>query len=219
MKLRVLEENLQELDNFERPKIHLEQYATSSHIAACMLHTAESCWGDIEGKMVADVGTGCGTLAIGAAMLGAGLSVGFEIDEDALSIAKCNLEAAEVEGLVEFVQCDVERGLDPRWEKKFDTVVMNPPFGTRGNKGTDVAFLQIGLKLATTAVYSLHKTSTRQHMLTKAKQWGVEAKVVAELRYDLPATYRFHKKQSVDIEVDFIRFSYPKKLKKNVESN
>ena len=30
--------------------------------------------------------------------------------------------------------------------------------------------------------------------------------VVAELRYDLPATYRHHKKTSVDIEVDFIRF-------------
>jgi predicted RNA methylase len=30
--------------------------------------------------------------------------------------------------------------------------------------------------------------------------------VVAELRYDLPASYRHHKKTSVDIEVDFIRF-------------
>ena len=31
--------------------------------------------------------------------------------------------------------------------------------------------------------------------------------VVAELRYDLPATYKHHKKASVDIEVDFIRFA------------
>ena len=36
--------------------------------------------------------------------------------------------------------------------------------------------------------------------------------VLAELRYDLPSTYKFHKKASVDIEVDFIRFvKLPKK--------
>ena len=30
--------------------------------------------------------------------------------------------------------------------------------------------------------------------------------VMAQLRFDLPKTYKFHKKQSVDIEVDLIRF-------------
>ncbi len=30
--------------------------------------------------------------------------------------------------------------------------------------------------------------------------------MLAELRYDLPATMRFHKKKSVDIEVDLWRF-------------
>uniref|UniRef100_A0A2K6KQZ7 Methyltransferase like 5 n=1 Tax=Rhinopithecus bieti TaxID=61621 RepID=A0A2K6KQZ7_RHIBE len=56
--------------------------------------------------------------------------------------------------------------------------------------GTDMAFLKTALEMARTAVYSLHKSSTR------------------ELRYDLPASYKFHKKKSVDIEVDLIRFSF-----------
>lgn len=211
MKLRVLEEYLQDLDGFEKPKVHLEQYATSAHVAARMLHTAESCFGDIEGKMVADLGTGCGTLAIGAAMLGAGISVGFEIDNDALEIAKRNIECCEVG--VEMVRCDVEAGIGESWQGKFDTVLINPPFGTKNNKGADVVFVQEGLRVATGAVYSLHKTSTRQHMLSKAKQWGVQAQVIAELRFDLPATYRFHKKHSLDIEVDFIRFSHNSKVK------
>uniref|UniRef100_A0A671P849 Uncharacterized protein n=1 Tax=Sinocyclocheilus anshuiensis TaxID=1608454 RepID=A0A671P849_9TELE len=30
---------------------------------------------------------------------------------------------------------------------------------------------------------------------------------LTELRYDLPASYKFHKKKSVDIQVDFIRFT------------
>lgn len=46
----------------------------------------------------------------------------------------------------------------------------------------------------------------RAHILKFAKELGVDAKVLAELHYDLPATMKFHKKQSVDIEVDFIRF-------------
>ena len=93
------------------------------------------------------------------------------------------------------------------WENKFDTVIMNPPFGTKHNKGLDIKFLQTGLKLATNSVYSLHKTSTREHILQKASDWGVKAQVLAELRYDLPQTYKHQKKQSVDIYVDFIRFS------------
>lgn len=45
------------------------------------------------------------------------------------------------------------------------------------------------------AVYSLHKSSTRAHVKRVAeKELGaVSAKVLAELRYDLPATYAFHR--------------------------
>uniref|UniRef100_A0A453QTF0 Uncharacterized protein n=1 Tax=Aegilops tauschii subsp. strangulata TaxID=200361 RepID=A0A453QTF0_AEGTS len=38
---------------------------------------------------------------------------------------------------------------------------MNPPFGTK-RKGADMEFLSMGLKVAAQAVYSLHKTSTRE---------------------------------------------------------
>lgn len=72
--------------------------------------------------------------------------------------------------------------------------------------GMDVRFLEIGLEMATNAVYSLHKSSTRDYMLQRAKDLNASATVLAELRYDLPATYKHHKKQSVDIEVDFIKF-------------
>ncbi len=72
-------------------------------------------------------------------------------------------------------------------------------------------FLKSGLALAKTAVYSLHKTSTRDHILKKAADWGVKATVFAQLRYDLKGgKYKHHKKQVVDIEVDFYRFEVPK---------
>lgn len=84
---------------------------------------------------------------------------------------------------------------------------MNPPFGTKNNEGMDMKFLEIASKLATEDIYSLHKTSTRAYVLKKGERLGLKGDVIAELRYDLPLTYKFHKKASVDIEVDFVRFS------------
>jgi predicted RNA methylase len=213
VKLKVLEEYLQEVDVFESPKVQLEQYATMPHIGARMLHTIQSSFGDIEGKLIADLGCGCGTLSVGAAMLGAGFCVGFEIDTDALSIFDSNVSEFELSN-IDAIQCDIAKVMPTHWRKQFDTVIMNPPFGTKHNRGIDMKFLQAALDLATTSVYSLHKTSTREHIFTKAADWGVRAQVLAELRFDLPASYKFHKKQSVDIEVDFIRFWFQPSVKK-----
>lgn len=105
LRLRRLEEYLQQLDIFERPKVSLEQYATSAHIASHMLYTAQSQFNDIEGKSVADLGSGCGVLSLGAKMLGAEYVVGFEIDSDAIDIQYRNCNDIELH--VDVVQCDV----------------------------------------------------------------------------------------------------------------
>ncbi|XP_073701997.1 rRNA N(6)-adenosine-methyltransferase METTL5 [Garra rufa] len=205
MKLKELESCLQQVDGFEEPKILLEQYPTSPHIAGCMLYTIHNTFDDIQNKLVADLGCGCGVLSIGAAVLDAGLCVGFDIDEDALDIFKGNVEDFELSN-IDMVQCDV-CSIGSNYTKKFDTVIMNPPFGTKHNQGIDMQFLRTAISMASTAVYSLHKTSTRDHVQKKANDWKVKMEVIAELRYDLPASYKFHKKKSVDIQVDFIRFT------------
>lgn len=205
MKLKELESCLQQVDTFETPKILLEQYPTTPHIAACMLYTIHGTFNDIEGKLVADLGCGCGVLSIGATMLEAGFCVGFDLDNDALEIFRRNAEEFEISNF-DLVQCDLCTLNVEAYSSKFDTVIMNPPFGTKHNQGIDMKFLKAALTLAKT-VYSLHKTSTREHIQKKAHDWGVKMEVIAELRYDLPASYKFHKKKSVDIQVDFLRFS------------
>lgn len=53
-------------------------------------------------------------------------------------------------------------------------------------------------------VYSLHKTSTRGFLLGKGAASlgaGVRAEVVGTMRFALPATYKFHRQRSVDVEV------------------
>lgn len=95
--------------------------------------------------------------------------------------------------------------------KIFDTIIMNPPFGTKV-KGADLVFLKSAIDMTKSVVYSLHKTSTRKYILKMARKWNVNSRVIAELRYDLPASYAFHKNCSVDVHVDLIRFS----IKNNV---
>lgn len=111
--------------------------------------------------------------------------------------------------------------LPDRTMPRADTVIMNPPFGTK-SKGADMEFLCVALKATRhtvcfwgvgtnnhqckqstivlqhtkhAQVYSLHKSSTRAHIQRVAcSQYGASsAEVLAELRYDLPATYHFHK--------------------------
>ena len=165
-------------------------------------------------RHVADLGCGCGVLSIGSVMLGAAFVTGFDVDDDALAVFKDNAEGFEIDNF-DLVMADVTAdhlaSEGSRFRKAFDTVVMNPPFGTKHNKGIDMAFLRRGLEMARTAVYSLHKTATREHVLKKAEDWGARAEVVAQLRYDLPASYKHHKKASVDIDVDFVRLSFGRK--------
>ncbi|KAF9585058.1 hypothetical protein BGW38_004075 [Lunasporangiospora selenospora] len=221
MKLKELEGYLQDVAVFTKPKIKLEQYPTTPHLAARMLYTAHTVYDDIENKAVGDFGCGCGILSIASVMLGSAYNVGFDIDSDAIAIAQENCEQFEID--MDFILTDLSavpapsssedgpdgtRGSYEMMKGKLDTILMNPPFGTK-LKGIDMVFLKKGIDLANHAVYSLHKTSTRQHILKKAKEWGVECEVVAELKYNLDKSYSFHKKESLDIAVDFLRFEKP----------
>ncbi|XP_077218961.1 S-adenosyl-L-methionine-dependent methyltransferases superfamily protein isoform X2 [Tasmannia lanceolata] len=183
MKLKQLESLLGNLQQFSNPKVDLEQYPTGPHIASRLLFTAENTFGDVNGKVVADFGCGCGTLGLAGALLGADNVIGIDIDSQSLEIASLNAEDLELD--MNLIWCDI-KNLKLRGGL-VDTVVMNPPFGTR-KKGSDMDFLFMGLKVASQAVYSLHKTTTR------------------DLRFDVPHLYKFHKKKEVDIAVDLWRF-------------
>ena len=175
-------------------------------------------------------------LSIGAAMLGAVHVVGVDIDEEALAVAQENVEEFEDPlpvspsrgevgwGMgcaphnphscalractlqIDFLRCSVQQ-LAAQQRLRADTVVMNPPFGTR-RKGADIDFLRAAFKLSTHSVYSLHKSSTREYVgkLARRELGAASAEVLAELRYDLPASYSFHRERSRDIEVDLWRF-------------
>lgn len=182
--MKKLESQLQDLEDFDSPKVELEQYATPPHIAAYILNYVSSHYKDIQNKVVADLGCGTGRLSLGSILLGASHVIGFDIDSEALSAAQNNVlrlfgdeqsdnESDSCDGpricrvcpQINFVQADLnsdESGsFFSKMDKMFDTVIMNPPFGTKGSLGIDVKFLELAVKLANCSVYSLHKSSTR----------------------------------------------------------
>ncbi|OIT03634.1 PREDICTED: methyltransferase-like protein 5 isoform X1 [Nicotiana attenuata] len=213
MKLKQLEGLLGSLEQFSSPKIELEQYPTGAHIASRMLYTADNSFEDVNSKVVADFGCGCGTLGLAAGLLGAGSVIGLDIDAESLEIASANADELELD--MDFIQCDIRNF---KWRGQVvETVVMNPPFGTR-RKGADMEFLSAAMKVASQAVYSLHKTATREHVKRAAlRDYNARtAEVICELRYDVPQLYKFHKKKEVDIAVDLWRLVPQRKQERSL---
>ena len=74
--------------------------------------------------------------------------VGVDVDADALEIAEDNLDELGADN-TELVRANVVDGLPWRSSADglFDTVVMNPPFGTKTQRGVDMAFLRAGFEV------------------------------------------------------------------------
>ncbi|VDM62409.1 unnamed protein product [Angiostrongylus costaricensis] len=208
MKSKQLEWMLSDMRGFQNPDIKLEQYATSPEIAMAIIDSIDRLVG-LDGQLVADLGCGCGMLMSTVALAyQPTMIIGFEIDKQALAICKENLEDLEIEDRCELVNSDVLQ-ISSSLHSQFDVIVMNPPFGTKSNVGIDMQFVRAGLMMLSpgSSLFSLHKSSTRDYILKTANKWsGMDARCVAKLKWNLPTTYKFHKKKSVDIDVDLIHY-------------
>ncbi len=187
---------LSALEGFKISKVSVEQYMTDSEVAATVLWDAYM-KGDIDGKMIADLGSGTGVLGIGALMLGAKVYF-VESESSAMETCKKNVEKVQSESSAEFVLGDVAD-----FEEKVDTVIMNPPFGTK-SEHADRKFLEKAFEISN-VVYSFHKTSTKSFVEAIAKDNNFEIKQVIDMDYPLKATMNFHKKRIERIKVSVFR--------------
>ena len=197
VKKRDLEIRLQNLAPFREPKVGLEQYPTHSSIATDILFEAYAN-GDIAGKDVVDLGCGTGIFAIGASLLGASSVTAYDIDPDALEIAKNNATALGCE--IDFIESDISKV-----EGKYDTALMNPPFGSQ-KKHADQPFLKTAMTVAD-VVYSIHMACTLDYLDKETKAFSKEIAGHRIYKYEIPHTFSFHTKtkKSVDIVAINIR--------------
>lgn len=198
MRQRELEIRLSHVPPHPDPVPGLEQYATPSPIAADVLYRALG-HGDVRDRAVLDLGCGTGILAIGAALLGARPVVGVDVDDGAVRVARQSAQDLNVEPTF-------RTGRAEDVDEAFDVVVMNPPFGAqKPARGADVRFLEVAIARAP-VVYSLHQSKTRDHLLRKAANLGANVSVEAEYDFTIPHRFAFHRKESVIVDVDLLRW-------------
>ena len=168
--------------DFYQPKPELEQYATPVDIVLEIVKHAKSL-GHLSAK-VADLGCGTGRLAIGAAIAGANVT-GFEIDDDALKIAR---------------DYSKKENLDIKWrnlaieniEENFETILMNPPFGSQ-RPGADRSFLKKSLEIAVN-IWTIHLAETRDFVEDFVKQNSGEIISAYEFDFKIKRSMDFHTK-------------------------
>jgi putative methylase len=199
MKLKNLEMMLQRLNGFSHPRASLEQYQTPAPLAARLLFHALM-KGDIEGKVVCDLGCGTGVLAIGASLLGAASVKGVEIDEKAIVTARENAEKLNAE--VEFIIGDVrEEGIAGKL-CPCDTVVMNPPFGAQ-KVHADRPFIDLALRIAP-VTYGIFNAGSIPFVKAYTNDRAEISEAVSG-SFPIKRTFAFHTRDIQEIEVEILR--------------
>lgn len=193
MRRHELERLLAGLEGFSDPDPSLEQVATPPEAAVELLAEALA-RGDLAGRTVADLGSGTGLLALGAALWGAASVRGIERDPRAVACSRRN--AARCGVAFEPVVGEVAA-----FGGTVDTVVMNPPFGAQ-HRGADRPFWETAARSAAGAIYAFALTDSR----TFIARWAVRAlrpiAATRPIRWTLPATFPHHVRKRMELAVD-----------------
>ncbi|MCL4330483.1 MAG: METTL5 family protein [Candidatus Thermoplasmatota archaeon] len=168
-------------------KFSLGQYPTTPGIAArlCYMGYAD---GNISGKIVGDFGTGNGILSVGASLLGADEVFAYDADPDMVRLAHENTEGMAIEVILS--EIDKVKG-------RFDTVLMNPPWGD-SSSNLDRAFM---LKASETSghLYAIHNIKSLDFLENFYNRLGKVEQIV-KVTFDMPRIYRHHTRDLGRIE-------------------
>ena len=201
MKLKNIISSLESLETFSSPKDYLEHYQTPPSIAGEMIHYISNNY-SLNNYSIADLGCGTGILGISAALCGCKNVFLFDIDEEALDIAKNNIEQLELEDNIQIIQMDVNQLRQcNKLNKYFDLVITNPPFGIRSENGADIEFLKTASYICNNIIFSLHKFSTINFLKKFYNKNGINDIKSFKIEYNLPKTYKFQKKKEKNIDV------------------
>jgi putative methylase len=204
MKLKRLEMTLQRVAGYSSPRPALEQYQTPAPLAARLLYHALM-KGDIEGKVVCDLGSGTGVLAIGAALLGAASVKGVDVDKKAVDIAYANAELLDAD--VKFIVADVKDQTIPDVLGLCDTVIMNPPFGAQ-KVHADRPFIDLAISVAP-VIYSIFNAGSTQFIKTYTTDRAEIDERVGGL-FAMKRTFSFHTQDIQEIGVEILRLKRKK---------
>jgi putative methylase len=229
MRKTALAQQLAVVAGFESPQVGLEQYPTPPELAAHLIHVADLL-GDVEDRIVIDLGTGTGMLALGAALRGPAAVLGIDLDGGALGIARENRRRVGTATPIAWVRGDVSRpplrvrahrstekgrkrndaehGAETGATERPVTVVMNPPFGAQNsNEHADRAFLETTSQVADVS-YSVHNRGSREFVEAFVADEGGEVTQGFRAEIDLPRQFDFHGEERRELDVEVFRVAW-----------
>ena len=185
-KKKHLEMILEKVPKHPNPKVELEQYSTPSTIAADLVWNAYGL-GDIDNMSVLDLGCGTGIFAIASSLMGASYSLGVDIDDESIALAKITQNSISEEHDIDitntnFIVGDInsfnsindllnERNPvnddnNSKSLNRFDTLIQNPPFGSqeKGSRHADRKFMEFAVNSAD-VIYSFHMKNTEEFVI------------------------------------------------------
>lgn len=190
---KTIERALSKVPEIPDPDPKLEQISTPAPIATDLLFEAFNL-GDIGGNMVLDFACGTGILGLGAGLLGAMPVYGFDIDEDAIELAR---ESARELGVS---QATFEvRDVSEMGDYQAETVLCNPPFGAQ-QRHADRPFLEAAAE-AGEVCYTFHMAATDRWVEEKIEALDGEVTHTFGFNFPLKAQFFFHDKPEEEINV------------------
>ena len=225
-KKKHLEMILERIPKHPNPKVGLEQYSTPATIAADLIWNAYGL-GDINDMNVLDLGCGTGMFAIASSLMGARYSLGVDIDEESVDLAKItkndifqehdidNANANFIVGDINSFNSISDLLNESSHEKidnnamslnRFDTLIQNPPFGSqeKGKRHADRRFMEFAVSSAD-VIYSFHMKNTEEFVIDFYRELGADVTHKLVYKFPIPKIYDFHKDESRDVKVVVLR--------------
>ena len=225
-KKKHLEMILEQVPKHPNPKVDLEQYSTPATIAADLIWNAYGL-GDIRDMSVLDLGCGTGMFAIASSLMGARCSLGVDIDDESISLAKSIKNSIyqlnDIDGInTNFIVGDVNSfnsiddllkygninyiNINDGGVSRFDTLIQNPPFGSqeRGTRHADRKFMEFAVNSAD-VIYSFHMKNTEEFVIDYYRDLGAEVTHKLVYKFPVPKIYDFHTDDSRDVKVIVLR--------------
>ena len=225
-KKKHLEMILEKVPNHPNPKVGLEQYSTPATIAADLVWNAYGL-GDIDNMSVLDLGCGTGIFAIASSLMGASYSLGVDIDDESIALAKITQNSISEEHDIDitntnFIVGDInsfnsindllnERNPvnddnNSKSLNRFDTLIQNPPFGSqeKGSRHADRKFMEFAVNSAD-VIYSFHMKNTEEFVIDYYRDLGAEVSHKLVYNFPIPKIYDFHTEESREVKVVVLR--------------
>ena len=217
---------LEKVPKHPNPKVELEQYSTPATIAADLVWNAYGL-GDIDNMSVLDLGCGTGIFAIASSLMGASYSLGVDIDDESIALAKITQNSISEEHDIDitntnFIVGDInsfnsindllnERNPvnddnNSKSLNRFDTLIQNPPFGSqeKGSRHADRKFMEFAVNSAD-VIYSFHMKNTEEFVIDYYRDLGAEVSHKLVYNFPIPKIYDFHTEESREVKVVVLR--------------